>query len=229
MIDSPAESKPVRILIVDDHRLFRLGLRLACEDAGGQLQIVGEAANGQEGVDLCRKLHPDVVLMDISMPIMDGIQATQQIAAENLAGGVIIVTVLRDDDHVFEAIKAGARGYLLKDVGEAEIARTILTVSRGEALIDSHVASLVLAEFRRLSKPHPDVQFEHLTDGEMDILRLVAQGEENPAIAQKLSLSEKTVVNRLTSIYQKLHVNNRTQAALLALRQGWAPLHPSKE
>ena len=229
MSDQPPASQLVRILIVDDHRLFRLGLRQACESAADEFEVVAEASNGKEGVDLCRQLRPDVVLMDISMPVMDGVQATRQISDENLAGGVIIVTVLRDDQHIFEAIKAGARGYLLKDIGETEIINAIRAVSQGEALIDSHVASLVLNEFRRLNQPRPFPEFEQLTEGEMDILILVAQGEDNPTIAQRLNLSEKTIVNRLTAIYQKLHVNNRTQAALHALRQGWAPLHPPKE
>jgi DNA-binding NarL/FixJ family response regulator len=208
----------IRVLIADDHRLFRQGLRQICEVLGG-FEIVAEAENGEEAV------KPDVVLMDINMPVMDGVQATGIITGSDAVTRVIILTMYRQDHYVFEAIKAGARGYLLKDADEQELIDTVRAVHRGEALIDPTLADKVLAEFRRLSRLTVEEGYiETLTPGEMDVLRLVAQGADNKAISAQLFLSESTVANRLSAIYQKLHVNNRTQAALVALRRGWAAL-----
>jgi len=215
---------PIRILLADDHRLFRQGMRQICEILGG-FEVVGEAENGEEAVHLAQELQPDVILMDINMPLLDGVQATSLITENNLTTRVIILTMYRQDSYVFEAIKAGARGYLLKDADEQELVDVVRAVHRGEALIDSALASRVLDEFRRLSQlTAEDGDVENLTPGELDVLRLVAQGADNKAIGEKLFLSESTVANRLSTIYQKLHVNNRTQAALVALRRGWAVL-----
>ena len=215
---------PIRVLIADDHRLFRQGLRGICETMG-RFEVVGEAANGQEAVDLARQLKPDVVLMDIRMPMLDGVQATSLIAEDASSVRVIILTMYRQDSYVFEAIKAGARGYLLKDIDEQEFVEAVRAVHRGEALIDPGLATRLIEEFRRLSQPPSEAEkAERLTRGEMDVLLVVAQGEDNRTIAQRLAISERTVANRLSEIYQKLHVNNRTQAALLALRRGWAKL-----
>ncbi len=213
---------PIRVLIADDHRLFRQGLRQICETVG-HLEVVGEAENGREAVELARRLQPDVVLMDISMPVVDGVEATRLITAENPAVRVIILTMYKQDRYVFEAIKAGARGYLLKDVDEQVLVDAVRAVHRGEALIDPGLATCLLEEFRRLSRGEGPRE-EELTDGEMQVLRLVAQGLDNKAIARRLNLSERTVINRLSEIYQKLHVASRTQAALEALRRGWATL-----
>jgi DNA-binding NarL/FixJ family response regulator len=215
---------PIRVLIADDHRLFRQGLRQICEIVGG-LKVVEEAENGREAVELTRRLQPDVVLMDINMPVLDGVQATSFIIEENPSARVIILTMYRQDNYVFEAIKAGARGYLLKDADEQDLIEAVRAVHRGEALIDPVLATRLLDEFRRLSSGDVEVEVtEKLTEGEMDVLRLVAQGEDNKTVADQLALSEKTVANRLSAIYQKLHVNNRTQAALFALRRGWVTL-----
>jgi DNA-binding NarL/FixJ family response regulator len=215
---------PIRVLIADDHRLFRQGLRGICETMGG-FEVVGEAANGQEVVDLTRQLKPDVVLMDIRMPVLDGVQATSFIAEYAPSVRVIILTMYRRESYVFEAIKAGARGYLLKDIDEQEFVEAVRAVHRGEALIDPGLATRLIEEFRRLSQPPSEAgKAERLTQGEMDVLLLVAQGEGNRSIAERLAISERTVANRLSAIYQKLQVNNRTQAALLALRRGWAKL-----
>jgi DNA-binding NarL/FixJ family response regulator len=218
----------IRVLIADDHRLFREGLRHVCEIVG-HFEVVGEAENGQQAVDLTRQLEPDVILMDIVMPALDGVQATSFITEHNPSVGVIILTMYRQDRYVFEAIKAGARGYLLKDVDGQTLVDAVRAVHRGEALIDPGMAAKVLEEFRRLGQwaPGPG-DTEKLTEGEMDVLRLVAEGEENKAIAARLFISESTVANRLREIYQKLHVNNRTQAALAALRRGWVKLGPEK-
>ena len=215
---------PIRVLLADDHRLFRQGIRQICEILGG-FEVVGEAENGQEAVDAARELQPDVILMDINMPLLDGVQATSIITRNNPSSRVIVLTMYRQDQYVFEAIKAGARGYLLKDSDEQELLDTVHAVHRGEALIDPTLATRVLDEFRRLSRTTVDDDtVENLTAGEMEVLRLVAQGADNKAIGERLSLSESTIANRLSTIYQKLHVNNRTQAALVALRRGWAVL-----
>jgi DNA-binding NarL/FixJ family response regulator len=193
----------IRVLIADDHQLFRLGLRQACESAS-DFEVVGEAENGQEAVELAQRCQPDVILMDIQMPFLDGVEATSHIVENDPSTRVIMLTIYRQDRYVFEAIKAGARGYLLKDVDEGELLETIRAVHRGEALIKDDV--------------------ERLAQGEMDVLRLVAQGASNKEIAARLYLAESTVSNRLSEIYQKLHVNSRVQATLLALRRGWAKL-----
>ncbi len=214
----------IRVLIADDHRLFRQGLRQLCETRNG-FDVIGEAMNGQEAVELARRLKPDVVLMDIQMPVLDGVQATRLIMEHDPSARVIILTAYRQDTYVFDAIKAGARGYLLKDADVEELLEGIQAIHQDEALIDARLAARVLDEFRRLSQP-PDApeEMENLTPGEMDVLLMVAQGEDNKTIAERLALAEKTVSNRLSDIYGKLHVNNRTQATLYALRRGWARL-----
>ena len=236
---------PIRLLIVDDHQFFRWGLRLACE-LEEDFKVVGEAENGQEAVELARRTRPDIVLMDIEMPILDGVRATGIIVEENPETRIIVLTVFQKDEYVFEAIKAGAWGYLLKGVDEQTLGEAIRAAHRGDVLIDAHVAARVLEEFRRLSKAEvqtkqderemqgrqvdsekdwpANVELERLAASEMDVLRLVAQGESNQIIARQLSLSEKTITNRLSTIYQKLRVNSRVQAALYALRKGWVKL-----
>jgi DNA-binding NarL/FixJ family response regulator len=216
----------MRLLIADDHRLFRQGLRQICEVKGG-FTVVGEAENGREAVELAVQLKPDVVLMDIQMPELDGVEATRLITLQLPETRVIILTMYRQDNYVFEAIKAGARGYLLKDVDGDDLLEAIRAVQRGEALINTAMAARVLDEFRRESQSLEDSdKVETLNAGEKDILILLAQGLDNSTIARQLLLSEKTITNRLSDIYSKLHVNNRTQAALYALRRGWARLMP---
>ncbi|MGB9723969.1 MAG: response regulator [Chloroflexia bacterium] len=213
---------PIRVLIADDHRLFRQGLRYVCQAAGG-IEVVGEAEDGREAVRLAEELKPDVILMDIRMPGLDGVEATRLIAARVPSARVIILTMYRQDQYVFEAIKAGARGYLLKDVDEQELVEAVRAVHRGEALINPALAARLLDEFRRLSRGE-GAETEELSAGEMEILRLVAQGADNKTVAERLALSERTVANRLSEIYRKLHVNSRVQATLVALRRGWVTL-----
>lgn len=214
----------IRVLIADDHRLFREGLCQICEVVG-KFQVVGEAENGRQAVELASQLKPDVILMDINMPVMDGVAAASEISIANPDTRVIMLTMYRQDRFVFDAIKAGARGYLLKDMDGKQLVAAVQAVYSGDALIDPTLATQVLEEFRRVAKtPSGTEELERLTPGEMDVLQRVAQGEDNKTIAQHLAIAERTVANRLGEIFQKLHVNNRTQAALVALRRGWAKL-----
>ena len=218
----------IRLVIADDHRLFRQGLRQICETVGG-FEVVGEAENGREAVDLVYELEPDVILMDINMPVLDGVQATTLITESDLATRVVILTMYQQDHYVFEAVKAGARGYLLKDADGEELVAAVRAVHGGEALIDPMLATKLLDEFRRLSRePSKEEDLGKLTGAEMEVLQFVARGEDNKTIARQLDISEKTVANRLLEIYQKLQVRNRTQAALVALRRGWVPLLPEE-
>ncbi|NOX62212.1 MAG: response regulator transcription factor [Chloroflexi bacterium] len=218
--------KQIRLVIVDDHTMVRQGLSQICE-AEPDMTVVGQATNGEEARRLAALLQPDVIIMDINMPVMDGVQATRHITAHNPEIGIIVLTIYRQDQYVFEAIKAGARAYLLKDADSEELLRAIRAVAAGEALLDSAIALKMMEEFRRLQGQLEGEESDNLTsltERELDILRLVAQGLDNQDIALRLSLSEKTVRNRLTVIFEKLHVRNRTQAALVALRRGLASL-----
>lgn len=218
------KTKPIRILIADDHTMVRQGLSQIC-DTEPDMQVVGQAANGQAACELAISVQPDVVVMDINMPEMDGVQATQQLTAINPDIGVIILTMYRQDQYVFEAIKAGARAYLLKDAGSDDLLRAIRLIAAGEALLDPAIAKKMISEFRQLqAQADPSTPATTLLEQELKILRLVAQGLSNTEIGQDLNLSEKTIRNRLTIIFGKLHVNNRTQAALYALRQGLTDL-----
>lgn len=214
----------MRLLLVDDHNLFRQGLRQLLE-AKLESPEISEAGSGAEAIRLAGQFRPDVILLDINLPDITGIQAARQILEKDPAARIIILTMHRQDEHLFEAIKVGARGYLLKDVDWQMLVDAVQAVLRGEVIIDRSVSGRVLDEFRRLSQaaaqPAPS---DTLSQTEHDILVLLAQGLENQAIAEQLFISEKTVTNRLSDIYRKLGVSNRTQAALYALRQGWTKL-----
>ncbi len=212
---------PVRLLLVDDHTLVRQGLRQLCEGLGN-FKVVAEAENGARAVELAQSSLPDVILMDIVMPDMDGVQAICQIMDVTPAARIIVLTMYREEQYMLDAIRAGARGYLLKTVDAKDLITAIEAVHRGDYLIDPIIAARVLSEFH-LTMPEP-ARIEPLTESEMAVLRLVARGVENEHIAQGLNYSVYTVANRLRTIYAKLHVTNRTQAALYALRQGWAAL-----
>lgn len=217
-------TRPIRLLIADDHTMVRQGLSQICE-AEPDMQVVGQAADGQEACRLAQLAQPDVVVMDINMPVLDGVQATRHITNSSPGVGVIILTMYRQDQYVFEAIKAGARAYLLKDADSDELLLAIRTVAAGGALLDSAIALKMIEEFRRLQSESVGADgVTLLTERELDILRLVAQGLDNSEISERLGLSDKTVRNRLTVVFEKLHVNNRTQAALYALRRGLASL-----
>ncbi len=209
-------NNPIRILLADDHRMFRQGLRELLERKDGFV-VVGEASTGREVLSQVATLQPDIVLLDIQMPEIDGVAVARQLAQAHPDVKVIMLTMYRQDQHLFEAIKAGARAYLLKDADADELIDVIERVHRGEAALDPTVTLRVFDEFRRLSV---DQDAEQLTDRERDILTLLAEGHDNRTIAQRLFLSEKTVGNRLSEIFQKLGVSNRTQAALVAVQRG---------
>ncbi len=219
---------PIRLLIADDHTLVRQGLRQLCEGMGG-FSVVAEAANGAQAVALARSTRPEVILMDIIMPESDGVEAIRQIMHETPTSRIIALTMYREEQYMLAAVRAGARGYLLKTVDAAELLAAIEAVCRGEYLIDPIIAARVLSELHlAVSAPHRYA--EPLTESEMAVLRLVAHGLDNQEIAQALNYSVYTVANRLRTIYEKLQVTNRTQAALYALRQGWAALdEPPKQ
>ena len=212
----------VRILIADDHRLVRQGLRQLCEGLAN-FTVVAEAENGVQAVELARTSQPDVILMDIAMPEMDGVEAIRQIINETPSARIIALTMYREEKFMLDAIRAGARGYLLKTVDAHDLIAAIEAVQRGDYLIDPVIVARVLSELQIVVPPQAP-QVEPLSESEMAVLRLVAQGVENEHIAQALNYSVYTVANRLRTIYEKLYVTNRTQAALYALRQGWATL-----
>lgn len=215
----------IRLLLCDDHAMFRQGLRSILETEE-DFRIIGEASTGREAVRYALETRPDVILMDIQMPELDGVAATKAVLAEQPDAKVIILTMYRQDKYVFEAIKVGARGYLLKDADANDLIDAIRRVAAGETLLNAEMAASILDEFRKVGElpEHPDHKISELTEREEDILRLLAQGSSNQEIAQSLGVSEKTVRNRLSEIFSKLRLNNRTQAALYALREGIATL-----
>jgi len=208
--------EPIRVIIVDDHAVVRQGLK-AFLQTQDDLEIVGEAADGDEAVRQVEDLVPDVVLMDLVMPGSDGIEATRRIRSLSPSTKVIVLTSFTDDDKVFAAIKAGAAGYLVKDVQPQELGEAIRTVNRGEALLHPVVAAKLMQEFAQPSqrRSSPD----SLTDRELEVLRLIARGLSNKEIALQLTVAEKTVKTHVSNVLQKLHLADRTQAALYAVRE----------
>jgi DNA-binding NarL/FixJ family response regulator len=216
----------ITVLLADDHTMFRQGVHQIL-DAEPGIQVVGEAKNGEEAVQMAERLKPDVVLMDINMPKLDGVRATRRIMeGKEPLPTIIMLSMHRQDEYIFEAIKAGAKGYFLKDSDARDLIDALHSAVRGEAVLEPELARKVLDEFRRLSSgSHKAVTgLASLSDRETEILRLVAQGLSNQEIADRLHLAQKTVKNQLYVIFQKLHLNNRTQAALYALRKGLVSL-----
>lgn len=218
----------IKVLIADDHRVVREGLS-AILKSNEDIQVVGEACDGQEAVEKARALLPDVILMDISMPKMSGIEATRVIKREFPHIGIVALTMYEEQQYIFDLVRAGATGYLLKDTDTAQIVAAIRAIYHGESLIHPSVASKILAEFSLMAegKGKKRSPVEHdLTEREVTVLRLVADGKTNKEIANALDLSEKTVKNHVRNIFHKLQVYDRTQAAILAIRKGLIDLEP---
>ncbi|MCV2490215.1 response regulator transcription factor [Geodermatophilus sp. YIM 151500] len=208
----------VRVLVVDDHPLYRDGLVTALASLTG-VEVVGEAGDGAAAVERAVELAPDVVVMDLNLPGLNGIEATRAIVARAPETAVLVLTMLEGEEPVFAAMRAGARGYLLKGADRREIARALETVAHGEVVFSAGIAARVLAWFAGGST-RPPAPFPGLTDREREVLDLVAHGLTNPAIAQRLSLSEKTVRNHVSNVFGKLHVTDRGEAVARARDAG---------
>jgi DNA-binding NarL/FixJ family response regulator len=210
----------LRILVAEDHPLFRKGM-ISLLSSVPEFEVVGEAPTGEEAVVRAAHLQPDVVLMDLQMPEVNGIEATRRILQESPSVRVLVVTLFEDEESVFMALRAGARGYVLKDADEEEIVHAIRAVGKGEAIFSPNVATRVLAYFAASSPGGATSQvFPTLTDREREILTLIAQGHPNPSIARQLSLSTKTVGNYVSNIFTKLQVADRAQAIIRAREAG---------
>jgi DNA-binding NarL/FixJ family response regulator len=208
----------IRILIVEDHPLFRKGLRALIAGVD-DFELVGEAGDGDEAVTAALELLPSVVLMDLQLPGQSGINATRAIVAASPTTRILVVTLFQDDDSVFAALRAGARGYILKDADEADMVRAIRAVAAGESLFSPAVASRVLAFFASTRPVAPQI-FPSLTEREQDILHLLARGKSNTAIAAELGLSVKTIANNVSNIFAKLQVADRSEAIVRAREAG---------
>jgi len=214
-----ADVTPLRLLLADDHPLFRKGMRTLLEAVPG-LAIVGEAATGAEAITQAEALLPDVILMDLQMPGGSGIAATREILHANPTVKILVVTLFEDDDSVFTALRAGARGYILKDADEDEIVRAIRAVGAGEAIFSPAVATRVLAYFASPRRDAPPQAFPTLSEREREILAQIARGQNNRAIAQTLFIAPKTVANHVSVIFAKLQVADRAEAIIRARDAG---------
>jgi two-component system NarL family response regulator len=209
----------IKVLIADDHKMFRQGLRMLFE-MESDIKIVGEACDGLEVQEMVERLDPDVILMDINMPGADGVEATRQVLSRRPDQAVIILTMFREDEHVFQAINVGARGYVLKDADSMDVTRAIRSVAAGGSVLDATMTSKVFQQFKQMSLMAEKHNPEGLTARELEILTLIARGASNREIGEKLFLSEKTIKNYITAIFQKLQTNDRTHAAVYAIQRG---------
>lgn len=210
-------AEPITVLIVDDHDVVRQGVRAFLE-AQPDLNIVGEAASGEEAIRLVQEHIPDVVLMDLVMPGMNGVEATREVKRISPRTQVVVLTSYHEDEHIFPALRAGAISYTLKDIRSGELAEIVRKAVQGESVLHPRVAARVIQEVREAKQSVPPA-FADLTERELDVLRLIAEGYSNTAIAEKLVLSEKTVKGHVSNILSKLHMVDRTQAAVFAWQQ----------
>jgi NarL family two-component system response regulator LiaR len=211
-------SDPITVLLVDDHEMVRRGVR-AFRETRPDITVVAEVGSGEEAVRLAAEHAPDVALMDLIMPGMDGVEATRLLTARSPRTNVIMLTSYHDDEHVFPAIRAGALSYVLKEVGPEELADAVRKAAAGEAVLHPRVAARVVRELHGARREEPNV-FRELSDRELEVLKLIAEGLSNAEIAGRLYVSEKTVKSHVSNILGKLHLVDRTQAAVYAWRQG---------
>ena len=209
----------VKLVIVDDHRVVRSGVKALIETEPG-LEVIGEAGDGREAVTKVKAQQPDVVLMDLVMPEMDGVEATKELTKLSPAPEILILTSFSEEERIIQAIKAGASGYLIKDASPDELVQAIEDVYHGESTLDPKVAGTVL----RSVQNEPEDSAEELTDREIEVLELLAEGLPNEDIAEKLYISERTVRSHVSNILGKLDLANRTQAALYAVKNGFAEI-----
>ena len=217
--------KTIRVLIVDDHAIVRKGIRALLATERG-IEVIGEAGDGAEAIAQAEALQPDVILMDLVMPKIDGIEATRQITAKLSGARILVLTSFAADDKVFPAIKAGALGYLLKDTGPNDLVQAIHQVYQGQPSLEPSIARKVLSELSH--PPKEPLTPDPLTERELEVLRLVAQGKSNKEIAEQLVIADMTVRAHVSNVLGKLHLASRTQAALYALRKGIASLDDSQ-
>ncbi len=211
---------PIRLLIADDHLVYRQGIRVLLEDVD-EVAVIGEAANGDQAIQQAEQLQPDVILMDLQMPGTNGIEATRRIVGASPHIGVLVLTMYDDDESVFRAMRAGARGYLLKDADQTDLLRAVQAANRGEAIFSPSVARRLMGYFAALQSVGRGAQaFPDLTVREQEVLRLIAEGYNNTAIAARLGLSLKTVQNHISNIFSKLQVVDRAQAIVRAREAG---------
>jgi DNA-binding NarL/FixJ family response regulator len=222
-------SNPIRVLIIDDHPLFRQGIRWSLEDAK-DIEVIGEAENGQEAIKFTERLNPDVALVDINLPGLNGLEVARVLKRRDPRMGIIVLSVYEDDDQLFQAIKVGAAAYSSKDVNPEDLLFFIREVAKGKYLINDavlakpNVATRVLHQFRELAATEDEqttALFAPLTSREIEILDCIARGLSNKEIANELSISGQTVKNHITSILSKLQVNDRTMAVIFAIKRGW--------
>lgn len=214
----------IKVLLAEDHLITRQGICRLLED-DSDLTVIGEAGDGEEAVQMATEMHPDVVIMDIAMPKLNGIEATRQIKLIHPRTGVLILSAYDDDEYVFALLSAGAAGYLLKNVSGDELSRAIRAVYKGEPVLDPIIARKVMNYFRFPGKVRGlERPSEHLSNRETDIIKLAARGMTNKDIADKLRLSNRTVEGHLRTIFNKLGVGSRTEAVLYGLRKGWLTL-----
>ncbi len=223
-----AETKAIRVVLADDHAVVRKGIREFLEEAG-DIQVVAEAATGAEAVALILEHRPDVAVLDIQMPEMGGIEATRQIKAQASGVHVLVLTAYDDDPYIFAMLQAGASGYVLKTAPSEELVRAVQAVARGESALDPAGTAKVMTQLASGRPAGAQATVEGLTERELEVLRLAAQGETNRAIGHKLGISDRTVQGHLANVFGKLGVSTRTEAVLLALKQGWITLDEAVE
>jgi DNA-binding NarL/FixJ family response regulator len=222
------ETRTIRVVLADDHAVVRKGIHDFLEEAG-DIQVVAEATTGTEAVAVTLEQQPDVTVLDIQMPEMSGVEAARQIKAQAPDVQVLVLTAYDDDPYIFAMLQAGASGYVLKNASSEELVRAVRAVARGESALDPTVTAKVMSQLAGGKPPGAQAVVEGLTQRELDVLRLAAKGQTNRAIGRELGISDRTVQGHLANIFGKLGVSTRTEAVLLALKQGWITLDEAVE